>query len=87
MQSQQGQQLLFRHLINPSNGVELDILNISADVREEEGRASVSMLINLPKNTRGLGREIIAVMQWRLTAGVWKCYEQTASYGGSNFGI
>lgn len=66
---------------------EPEIISVSAEVREEEGRASVWMLIALPNDTHGLERESIAVMQWKLTGGSWKCYEQTASYGGSSFGI
>ncbi|CZT20498.1 uncharacterized protein RCC_06358 [Ramularia collo-cygni] len=68
-------------------GPELKILSVSTEVEEDEGQASVWMLLSLPRDVHGLVREIITIMQWRIDAGRWKCYEQTAPQAGSGFGI
>lgn len=77
------QQSLLHHI----DAFELEIVSVSAEVKEDEGRASVSMLIALPEDENGLGRETIAVLHWKLMGGLWKCYEQTASFGIPSFGI
>lgn len=70
-----------------ANTAELDVVGMSTEVKEKEGRASVWMLLALPDDDTGSVQESVIVLQWKTDGGRWMCYEQSALRGGSGFGI
>lgn len=56
---------------------ELEVISVSADVNEAEGRACVWMMLAL-KDANDVKRERITAMQWKITGALWKCYEHNA---------
>lgn len=80
-------QAYFDQNILAGKASEVEIMSVSTEVKEEEGRASVWMLVGLSNDPHDHVRESITVMQWRIDGGRWKCYEQTALRDGSGFGV
>jgi hypothetical protein len=64
------------------------VLSANADVNEQEGKASVWVLLKTAApSPRVLPRENLAVFRWRRERGSWRCYEQTEMDGVAGYAL
>jgi hypothetical protein len=67
------------HLAHPEYVYEVD--NVSADVDDEKGLASVWALLTVTGYPAHIRRESLTVLSWRRRKGKWRCYKQLGIRG------
>jgi hypothetical protein len=67
------------HLAHPEYVYEVD--NVSADVDDEKGLASVWALLTVTGYPAPIRRESLTVLSWRRRKGKWRCYKQLGIRG------